>query len=229
MEGGVVPGTDNGDLVARLGKLDSCVVSDAMDRLGLKGVAFGLTRLATKKKLFGRVLTVKLDEAKGRTAARHLCTAAVDAAGPGDVIVIEHHSRTDCAGWGGILSAAAVKKSLSGVIIDGMARDVDESEAFGLPVFGKGAVPSTARGRIIETEFNTAVTICGIPVKPGDYALADGSGTVFLPADKAEQIIATAEGLAAREADMMAAVRQGTPVAQVMAGNYERMLEKNDG
>jgi 4-hydroxy-4-methyl-2-oxoglutarate aldolase len=224
MEGRLMPE----DLVYRLGKLDSCVVSDAMDRLGIKGVAFGLTRLANKRTLHGRVLTVKLEEAKGRTAERHLCTAAVDAAHAGDVIVIEHHSRTDCAGWGGILSAAAVQKFLSGVIIDGMARDIDESDAFGLPVFGKGAVPSTARGRIIETEFNKLVTICGVPVKPGDYALADGSGTVFLPADKAEEIVQIAEGLAAREADMMTAVREGTPVSKVMAGNYERMLEKNE-
>ncbi len=219
-------GTADDPLAQRLGRLDSCVVSDAMDRLGLKGVAYGLKRLATSKKLFGRILTVKLEEANGRTAERHLCTAAVDAAEAGNVIVIEHHSRTDCAGWGGILSAAAVKKDISGIIIDGMARDIDESEAFGLPVVGKGAVPATARGRIIETEFNTPVTICGIPVAPGDYALADGSGTVFLPAGKAEEIVSTAESLAAREADMMAAVRKGMPVAQVMAGNYERMLEK---
>ena len=121
------------DLVTRLGKLDSCVISDAMDRLGVKGVAFGLSRLSTRKKLHGRILTVKLEEAKGRTAERHLCTAAVDAAHPGDVIVIEHHSRADCAGWGGILSAAAVQKFLSGVIIDGMARDIDESDALGPP------------------------------------------------------------------------------------------------
>ena len=220
--------TADDPLAIRLGTLDSCVVSDAMDRLGIKGVAYGLNRLATNKKLFGQILTVKLEQANGRTAERHLCTTAVDAAKPGNVIVIEHHSRQDCAGWGGILSAAATKKSISGVIIDGMARDVDESEAFGLPVFGKGAVPATARARIIETEFNTPITICGIPVRPGDYALADGSGTVFLPAEKAAEIIETAETLAAREADMMAAVKKGTPVAEVMAGNYERMLEKED-
>ena len=220
--------TADDPLAIRLGTLDSCVVSDAMDRMGLKGVAYGLSRLATSKKLFGQILTVKLEQANGRTAERHLCTTAVDAAKPGNVIVIEHHSREDCAGWGGILSAAATKKSISGVIIDGMARDIDESEAFGLPVFGKGAVPATARSRVIETEFNTPVTVCGIPVKPGDYALADGSGTVFLPAEKAAEIIATAETLAAREADMMAAVKKGTPVAEVMAGNYERMLEKDN-
>ena len=40
-----------------------------------------------------------------------------------------------------------------------------------------------------------------------------------------DEIVAIAEGLMAREAAMIAAVRAGLPVGQVMAGNYERMLE----
>src|SRR5262245_3890604 len=96
------------DVVSRLAKLDSCVVSDALDKLGLTGVAAGLNRVATEKKLIGRVLTVKLESANGRLAERHLCTAAIEAAGTGDIIVVEHHSRNDCAGWGGLLSRAAI-------------------------------------------------------------------------------------------------------------------------
>lgn len=123
-------------LTERLAALDTCVLSDALDALGVTGVAEGLNRLATTRKVAGRVMTVKLEEARGRTAPRHLCTAAVDAAAPGDVIVVEHHARADCAGWGGILSKAAALKGLSGTIIDGMARDIDEAEQFGYPVYG---------------------------------------------------------------------------------------------
>lgn len=215
------------EVVARLAKLDTCVVSDAMDKLGVKGVAYGLRRLATSKKLAGRVRTVKLDEARGRTAPRHLCTAAVDGAEPGDVIVIEHRSRADCAGWGGILSAAAVKRRLAGVVIDGMCRDIDESEALGFPVYGGGAVPATARGRVIETDSNCRIEICGVDVGPGDFVLADGSGVVFLPETRVREILDTADRLAARELAMIEAVRSGAPVAEVMAGSYELMLEKD--
>ena len=151
-------------LTERLAALDTCVLSDALDALGVTGVAEGLNRLATTRKVAGRVMTVKLEEARGRTAPRHLCTAAVDAAAPGDVIVVEHHARADCAGWGGILSKAAALKGLSGTIIDGMARDIDEAEQFGYPVFGKGGIPRTARGRIIETEYATPITVDGITV-----------------------------------------------------------------
>ncbi|HYH21376.1 MAG TPA: hypothetical protein VD995_22430 [Azospirillum sp.] len=218
---------DRDGLRARLLKLDTCVVSDALDRLGIAGVATGLTRLSTDRAVAGRVLTVRLEEAAGRTAERHLCTGAVDAAEAGDVVVVEHHARSDCAGWGGILSCAAAAKGLSGVIVDGMCRDVDESRLFGFPVFARGAVPRTARGRIIETAFNVPVTVEGVTVAPGDWVLADGSGVAFLPQARAEEIVGVAEGLAAREEAMLRAVRAGTPVGSVMAGNYERMLTEN--
>ncbi|WP_372604190.1 RraA family protein [Actibacterium sp.] len=212
-------------LVDRLKALDTCVVSDALDALGLPGVAQGLSRLATDTKIAGHVLTVRLEEAKGRTAERHLCTSAIEAAAAGDVIVVEHHSRTDCAGWGGLLSRAASKKGLAGTIIDGLCRDIDEARAFDYPVYGRGSVPRTARGRIIETEFNTAITVDGITVTPGDLVLADGTGIAFLPADRADEIISRAEQLFAKEAAMMTAIDAGISVGSVMAGNYERMLE----
>ena len=64
-------------LTERLAALDTCVLSDALDALGVTGVAEGLNRLATTRKVAGRVMTVKLEEARGRTAPRHLCTAAM--------------------------------------------------------------------------------------------------------------------------------------------------------
>ena len=72
------------DVLSRLAQLDTCVVSDALDKLGLRGVAAGLSRLATDKKLAGQILTVKLEAANGRLAERHLCTAAIEAARAGE-------------------------------------------------------------------------------------------------------------------------------------------------
>ena len=45
------------DFHSRLARLDSCVASDALDKLGLTGVVAGLTRLSTDGKLAGSVLT----------------------------------------------------------------------------------------------------------------------------------------------------------------------------
>lgn len=216
----------SGELRRRLARLDSCVLSDALDRAGIKGVATGLNRLSGDRPVFGPVLTMRLGPADGRPSDRHLGTRAIEMAAMGDVIVVEHHTRADCAGWGGILSCAAHHQGVSGVVVDGMCRDLDESRQLGFPVFARGAVPTTARGRVIEIGFGEPVTIGGIATAPGDWFFGDGSGALLIPATRAEEIVATAETLMAREAAMIAAVRSGRPVGQVMAGTYERMLEE---
>lgn len=215
------------ELITRLLRLDTCAVSDALDRLGLAGVVLGIAPTAPPAKIGGRAVTMRLVD---RTAAhaestRHLGTAAIEAAKPGDVIVIEHR-RLDAAGWGGILSAAAQRRGLAGVVCDGAVRDVDEARELGFPVFARAAVPVTARGRVVEESFNRPVRIGGVEVAPGDLVLADGSGAVFIAAARAEEVIAAAEAIAAREALMRRAVEAGEPVSQVMGRDYETMLQR---
>ena len=212
------------DLVARLAVLDTCAVSDAMDRHGLAGVAAGIRPLTSTARIAGRVVTVKLKAKSAEESTRHLGTAAIEAASPGDVIVIDHQGREDAAGWGGILSTAAKQKGVSGVIVDGACRDVDEARALDFPVFATAATPLTARGRAVEESFNEPVTIRSIAVRPGDLVLADGSGVVFVPAGQAEIVIRTAEEIAAREAEMTKAVLAGQPVSRVIGRNYETMV-----
>lgn len=209
----------------RLEKIDTCVLSDALDRLGIKGVAFGLRRLAGNARVAGRVITVTLGPAEGGTAPRHLCTAAVEQGGSADVIVVEHHSHRQAAGWGGILSFAAKQRGIAGVIVDGMCRDIDEAEAFGFHVFGAGSVPSTARTRVMEVACQEPVVIGGVRVRPGDLVLADGTGVVFVPAVRADEVITLAEQLAAREQAMIARIRNGETVSAVMNHQYESMLK----
>ena len=173
------------------------------------------------------MLTVKLKDKGNEESTRHLGTAAIEAASPGDVIVVDHQGRDDAAGWGGILSTAARQRGVSGVIVDGACRDVDEARAIGFPVFATAATPRTARGRAVEESFNTPVRIRGIAVQPGDLVLADGTGVVFVPAEHAAAVIATAEEIAAREAEMTRAVLAGQPVSEVMGRNYETMVSGN--
>jgi 4-hydroxy-4-methyl-2-oxoglutarate aldolase len=215
------------DLQQRLAQLDSCVVSDALDKLGFSGVAPGLARLSTDKKITGRVLTVKLEAANGRMADRHLCTAAIEAATPGDIIVVEHHSRADCAGWGGLLSRAALVQKVQGVIVDGLCRDIDEGRDIGFPIFARGVIPSTARGRIIETDFNRPITVGEVVVRPGDWVIADGSGVVFVAAGNIEAVLDQAEKLVAREATLLQEIEAGIPVSKVMSLTYEHMTQKD--
>lgn len=211
---------------ARLQGLDTCALSDALDALGLTGALCSLRPLTGDHRISGRVVTVRLVPAdSGATpSSRHLCTAAVAASGSGDVVVVAHPGGP-MAGWGGLLSRAASQRGIEGTIVDGGCRDIDESRELDYPLFGRGATPITARGRIVEAEWGGPVEIDGVTVRPGDLVLADGSGVVFVPADRAGDVLDKAHELADREAAMSAAVDRGDPITEVMGATYERLTE----
>ena len=212
--------------VERLAKLDTCAVSDAQDKLGIKGTVIGILPLYETGRIAGRAVTFKLKSRGNETTTRHLGTTAVESADPGDIIVCDHRGRTDVAGWGGILSTAAKTRGVAGVIIDGASRDVDEAKGLGLPLFARAAVPLTARGRIVEESANEPIEIGGISLAPGDYLIADNSGVVVVPQDRVAEVVPEAENIVAREQAMAADVMAGKSVVEVMGINYEQMLAR---
>src|SRR5580698_3974035 len=211
---------------ARLSKLDSCAVSDALDKLGLPGSVTGLHRYTTELRIAGRVLTVKLDRAEGRTNTRHLCTAAIEAATPGDIIVVEQSTGLDAASWGGNLAIGARVRGVAGVIVEGPARDIDDCIKLDFPVFARSHTSRTARGRIVEVATGETIKVGEVTVTPGDYVVADGSAVVFISQSEISRVLETAEAIVAREEAMAQALREGTPISKVMGANYETMLRK---
>lgn len=216
------------ELIARLQQLDACAVSDALDSFGLKGAHSGLSRRSTRRRIAGTIQTVKLHaQAPEGGAKRHLGTAAIEASDDLTVIVVEQRTGIDCAGWGGVLANAAKHKGVRGVIMEGPARDIDEYEEIDFPVFSRYTTPHTARGRVWEEAFGIPVQVGDSIVRPGDYVIADGSGVVFIPAERIEEILLVAEKIAEKERLMTRDVLDGTPVSVVMGTNYETMLQKN--
>ncbi|HEX9880531.1 MAG TPA: RraA family protein [Candidatus Binatia bacterium] len=214
-------------LVARLAKLDTCGVSDALDRLSLRGATIGIRPVWPCPRIAGRAVTVKIKPAGLDKSTQHIGTPAIEAAQPGDVIVVDNGGRPDVSVWGGLLSLASKTKGLSGVVIDGACRDVDDSRDVGFPVFARAAVPVTARGRVMQKSFNEEIQFAGVQVHPGDLVIADHSGVVIIPREKAEQVITEAEALVATEARMAEGIRAGRSVVDVMANlGYESMLKK---
>jgi 4-hydroxy-4-methyl-2-oxoglutarate aldolase len=210
---------------ARLAHLDTCAVSDALDRLGLAGTVHGIHRAWACPRIAGRVVTVRLtDDEPASSPRRHLGAAAIVEAGPGDVIVMAAGGRTDAAVWGGLLSLAAATRGVGGVIVDGACRDVDDSQELGFPVYARVAVPTTARGRIVEETTGAPVEVAGTLVRTGDLAIADGSGVVFVAAERAGEVVTLAQELAARERLMAQELRTGKSVLDVMGTSYESML-----
>jgi regulator of RNase E activity RraA len=212
--------------VRRLRRLDCCAVSDALDQIGAAGAVSGLLHRAGPHRIAGRVVTVRLGLGEPPPGPkRHLGCNAIEKSGARDVLVIEQRTGIDCGSWGGLLSLAAQRRGIAGVIADGPVRDVDEALAMGFAVFSRSLTARTARGRIIEQGTDVPVTVGELEVRSGDYVIADRSGVAFVQASQMPALLDAAERIASREAKMAEAILAGAPVSEVMGASYENLLK----
>lgn len=232
--------SDSKNLVQRLRRLDACAVSDALDKLGLPGVVTHLPQRSQgpggASRIAGRAVTMKVGPGQPPPGPpKHLGCTAIEQSGSDDVIVVEQRSGVEAGCWGGLLTLGAKVRGVAGVVADGPLRDVDEAIAYEFPVFSRSLTSRTARGRVVELGTQVPVTIGAgsgpglggeVVVHPGDYVLADRSAVIFIAAAHIGQVLDAAETIVAKEAAMAKALLAGTPIGEVMGGNYEHMLEK---
>lgn len=118
-------------------------------------------------------------------------------------------------------------KGLSGVVVDGAARDIDACKEFGFPVYARGTVPITARGRIMEESFNEVIRIGDVQVRPGDILVADINGVVVIPVEKLDEALEAAEQVFQKETAMVEELKRSVPSLEVdQKYAYEAMLKK---
>lgn len=211
----------------RLEKLSTTNLADALDKVEMRGAVIGIRPLFGMPKVIGRAATIKMTAAGLIKSKKHLGIDAIASASPGDVIAIDNRGDIYNNCWGEILSCAAQKKGVSGVFVDGAARDVDFCREIGFPVFARGIVPITARGRIMQEDFNCPIRLGDVQVRPGDILVGDVNGIVVLPPEKIDEVLSAAEGILEKEEAMKADILAGMDILKVDEKyNYEQMLKK---
>lgn len=161
-------------------------------------------RFAAGRRLVGRAVTA-LCEPADYGPVHH----AIAVAGAGDVVVVDAGGRRDAAMIGELLSGAARRKGIAGVVVDGPVRDIGALASWpDFPVFSRG---HTARGpsSMERGELNGAVVIGGVGVEPGDLVLGDDDGLVVIPRGEAAGQLAAALAMVAAEAAWEARLATG--------------------
>ena len=202
--------------LAQFAALDSSAVSDALDRLELPSGLVAIRPMWGASTLIGRAVTVQLEPARAAESGAHICATAIADAGPHDVIVVANDGRTDVSSWGGLLSLGASLRGVRGALVDGVCRDVGEARELGFPIYARGTSPVTARGRLRQRSTGEPVCVGGVEVNPGDVVLGDEVGVVVVPAGRAEEVLAAALEIVAREAAIAADLHAGIPLADAM-------------
>jgi regulator of RNase E activity RraA len=203
-------------LLERLAALDTNTVSDALDFLGLPGATFGIRPLWTCPKIVGRASTIQLGPKTDAAPTVHLISPVIAEVRTDDRVLVIAGGVDGISCWGDILANAARVKGIRGSVIDGLSRDIEGSESIDYPVYGRGVTMISARNRVIQLSSGQPVTFAGVRVREDDCVIADRCGTVFVPADRIEEVVALGERIARRQDGMVNAVRAGRSVAEVM-------------
>ncbi len=205
----------NGAWAVRLDALYTAVIADVLDRLGYRDQTFRaeIRPLFPGARVAGVARTVRTIPAPNLDPAEPYKgeMAAVDALGPGDVMVV---SECDWSFWGELLSTAARYRGCRGVVIDGYTRDSRAIIAMGFPVFCRGVHPADSLGRLDVPEHDVPIHCGGVLVRPGDLILADDDGVVAIPRAVAEQALKLAEEKVRGENLVRQALAEGMSVAE---------------
>ena len=181
-------------------------VTDAMHR---KGAMSGIVSICGNVKMAGRAVTVQTfagDWAKP--------VEAIDVARKNEVIVINNDGATHVAPWGELATLSCEKKGISGVVIDGAVRDVDEIRIMKFPLFAKAVVPNAGEPKGFG-EINVEIQCGGQYVRPGDWIIGDESGVVVIPAERAYEIARRAQEVKKNEERIREEIRRGSTLSEV--------------
>lgn len=179
--------------------LPSSVCLDVLDGMGYVGAHIqGVHSLIPSQKLVGRAVTMRFVPSRpdlraevigGTESAEY---RAMEACGPGDVLVM------DAMRLGGPSSAGDIKlwrlkqRGAEGVVTDGGVRDLTMLKTYGIGIFAARETNMTMPSHMLPYETQVAIQCGGILVRPGDYITADDGGAVVIPRQLAAEVVAKA-------------------------------------
>ncbi len=190
---------------AQLAPFKSLQTAQLVDALGGDGaLAYNIKPLfADQSAMCGTALTVDAGAADNLGVL-----AAMDAAKPGDILMVTTREHMDCAVVGDLVMAVCANLNIAGLVTDGAVRDSRGIRDAGLPCFAAGISPNSPAKNGPAT-FGMPIVIGGVAVNSGDLIVSDEDGVVVVPAAHIEGTAASLKKVLAAEADLLEQVRNG--------------------
>lgn len=141
---------------------------------------WGIRAIWPGARLHGRALTVQSPPADNLWLHHAICQAQ-----PGDVLVVHVSGHPEAGYWGEIMTVAAQKRGIAGLVIDGGVRDCDSIRDLGFPVFARGlCIRGTAKSPVARGSIGAPVTIGATCIATGDLIVGDADGVIALRPDE---------------------------------------------
>ncbi|MEU9371656.1 hypothetical protein AB0D71_44975 [Streptomyces avermitilis] len=172
--------------IAALSRIPAASIVDA---LGKTGALSYCLRLQTP----GLVLCGSAVTALGPDVT--VRRAAIDLAQPGDIVVVAAGGSKERSCFGGVTAEHMQSRGITGVLVDGMVRDVTELRRIAFPTVARGTTPLNYDYPAGQEDgaVNVPVDIDGIRITPGDVVVGNDDGTVIVPRDQVATVTTKAQ------------------------------------
>lgn len=195
------------ELLEVFSKVSTPNIADAMQKRGtMEGI---IPRVNHGTKMVGKALTVKT--ANGDWAKP---VEAIEKAEEGEVIVVDVGGG-NIAIWGELASHSCKQKGVSGVVIDGAARDIDEILDIDFPVFSRHVVPRAGEPKG-HGEIGCEIEVGGKLVRTGDWIVGDENGVMVIPQEEAVEMANRALDVFERENRIREEIKRGKTLSDVL-------------
>lgn len=197
--------------LARWATYSTATISDGLDRLHAMHADI---RLLCGGGLVGRAFTV--ETGAGDSASLH---RALEFAPPGSVLVVDAAGHRGRAVWGHVLTVAAMERGVSGIVLDGVMRDLGEVRNTGFVACARGTCPAGPH-KGFQGRWGQPIQCGGVVVTTGDLVVADEDGVVVVPASRVEEVEQEVLAIQERERRLIEEIRRGRSTAELLGVTY---------
>lgn len=175
-----------------------------------------------------RFLPLREDQFAERGGGMNAQKRAVEALGPGQVLVIDAREDHGAGTLGDILALRAVRRGAAGVVTDGCLRDSPAFRDLDLPSYSAGAHAAVLGRRHVPWEVGVDIACAGVLVRPGDVLVGDGEGVILIPPALVDEVAADALEMEREERFILERVSAGAsvdglyPLGKAARAEYER-------
>jgi len=197
-----------GEQLARLRELGAATIYEAQGQRGSIGAV--IKPIDPSMKLAGPALTVDAGPADNL-----MLHAALQHARPGDILVADARGFLDAGAWGDVLTAAAQKAGIAGLVIHGAVRDAEEIIGMKFPLFAKGlSIRGTTKA--YKGSIGQPVDIAGTTVHNGDIIVGDRDGLVVVYAGEVESALELAQAREDKETKFREQIAEGASTVELL-------------
>ena len=181
-------------------------ITDAMHK---QGAMSGIKPIKLGFHMVGRALTVRTIDGDWAKPIE-----AIDKANKGDIIVVDVNGGR-AAIWGELATWSAKSRKLSGVVIDGAVRDLDDLVKINFPIYSRHVSPNAGEPKGLG-EIGAEISCGNQTVKTGDWIIGDDSGVVVVPQEIAQEIANRALDVKEHENRIREEIKSGSSLGTVV-------------